>query len=230
MYTTNIHEGKVMDKIKYVPKKKNLREIAYAQLKDEIYKNKIKPGDCLSENLIASELNMSRTPVREALRMLASEDLVEIKDGIGIYVKTVSFKDIKDIFEVRKALETLAIKTSIARITEHEVEVLENKFENLLKDFEKGSSIPLDKFVEADWELDELLVNQCNNDYVISIIREVNAKIRRYQYLSHEAYNDVKESTGQHLKILSYIKEKNIEKLIEENENHIDWALNCFLK
>lgn len=219
-----------MEQIKYVQKKKNLREIAYEQLKEDIFRNKIKPGDCLSENLIASELNMSRTPVREALSMLASEDLVEIKDGVGIYVKTISFKDIKDIFEVRKVLETLALKTSINRIIDSEVEELEKKFKTLLNDYNSGNNVPLENFADVDWELDELIVNKCNNDYVINIINEINAKIRRYQYLSHEAYNDVEESTIQHLKILSYIKEKNLEKLIEENEKHIDWSLNCFLK
>ncbi|MEL7648693.1 MAG: GntR family transcriptional regulator [Sedimentibacter sp.] len=219
-----------MAQIKYAQKKKNLREIAYEQLKEDIFRNKIKPGDCLSENLIASELNMSRTPVREALRMLSSEDLVEIKDGIGIYVKTISFKDIKDIFEVRKALETLAIKTSINRITDLDVELLEKKFINLLKDHEQGVNISLEAFADVDWELDELIVNKCNNDYVISIIKEINATIRRYQYLSHEAFNDVQESTTQHLRILSYIRDKNLEKVIEENERHIDWSLNCFLK
>ncbi|MDF2676826.1 MAG: transcriptional regulator GntR family [Bacillota bacterium] len=219
-----------MERINYVQKKKNLREIAYSQLKDDIFKNRIKPGDCLSENLIASEFNMSRTPVREALRMLESEDLVEIKDGIGIYVKTISFKDIKDIFEVRKAIETLAIKTSINRIMDYEVDELREKFIDLLNEHEHGVDVSLEKFASVDWELDELIVNKCNNDYIISIIKEINAKIRRYQYLSHEAYNDVKESTEQHLKILSLIKEKKLEELIEENEKHIDWALNCFLK
>ena len=66
----------------YVQKKINLSQKVYIELKKDIYRNRIKPGDCLSENLIASEFNMSRTPVREALRMLENEDLVEIKDGM----------------------------------------------------------------------------------------------------------------------------------------------------
>ncbi len=219
-----------MEKKNYVQSKKNLSQKAYIELKKDIYKNKIKPGDCLSENLIATELNMSRTPVREALRMLEREDLVEIKDGIGIYVKTISFKDIEDIFEVRKVLETLAIKTSLNRITDEEISQLEKKFIDLMLDYDDGINIPMDRFIAVDWELDELIVKKCNNNYIITIINEINSKIIRYQYMSFEALNDVKESTIQHLKILSLMKKRDLEELISANEKHIEWSLECFMQ
>ena len=212
------------------PKKINLREQAYLQLRSDILNNKIKPGDFLSENTIANELNMSRTPVREALRMLASEDLVEIKDGIGIYVKTISFQDIKSIFEVRKVLETLAIKTSINRITIDEIEKLEKDFNLLLNDFKNGITFPEERLVEMDWELDNLIVKKCSNDYVITIMEEINAKVKRYQSLSLEALNDAEESINQHLNILSLLKKKDIDAIVEANEKHIDWALGCFMQ
>lgn len=219
-----------MERKIYVQKKKNLSQIAYLELKKDIYKNKIKPGDCLSENLIAKELNMSRTPVREALRILESEDLIEIKDGIGIYVKTISFKDIKDIFEVRRALETLALKTSINKITDDEIKSMEKKFSYLFNQYKSGINVVMDKFVSVDWELDELIVKRSNNNYIISIMGDIKAKIIRYQYLSYEALNDVEESTAQHMRILSLMKDRNIEELIKVNEKHIEWALNCFLQ
>ena len=64
---------------------RNRTEIAYDKIKDSICSGAIRPGDILSESQIAAELEMSRTPVREALRILASEDLVVIKNGIGAY-------------------------------------------------------------------------------------------------------------------------------------------------
>lgn len=63
-------------------------------------------------------------------------------------------------------------------------------------EFENGINVPMGKFVAVDWELDELMVKICNNDYVISIISDIKAKIIRYQYMSYEALNDVKESTS----------------------------------
>nr|WP_312579000.1 GntR family transcriptional regulator [Sedimentibacter sp.] len=219
-----------MERKIYIQKKKNLSQIAYLELKKDIYKNKIKPGDCLSENLIAKELNMSRTPVREALRILESEGLIEIKDGIGIYVKTISFKDIKDIFEVRRALETLALKTSINRVTDEEITNMERKFNYLFDQYKSGIDVEMDKFVAVDWELDELIVKKSNNNYIITIMGDIKAKIIRYQYMSYEALNDVEESTAQHMKILSLMKDRNLDELIKVNERHIEWSLNCFLQ
>lgn len=218
----------MMERVKYVQKKSSLSQKAYIELKHDIYNNLIRPGDCLSENLIASELNMSRTPVREALRMLENEGLVEIKDGIGVYVKSISLTDIEDIFEVRKVLETLAFKTSIYRITDEEICDLEMKFKKLLEEFNNGVNVPMSSFVSVDWQLDELIVNKCQNNYIISIMNDIKAKIIRYQYMSHEALNDVEESTAQHLNILSLIRSRNLKELIEANEKHIDWAFACF--
>lgn len=216
-----------MEKKIYVQKRENLSQKAYIELKKEIYSNRIKPGDCLSENLIASELNMSRTPVREALRMLENEDLVEIKDGIGIYVKTISLTDIEDIFEVRKVLETLAFSTSINAITDEEIEDLEKKFNILMVNYNNGIDVLMESFVSVDWQLDELIVNKCRNNYIISIMNDIKAKIIRYQYISYEALNNVADSINQHLKILSLIKKRNLKELIDANEKHIDWSLEC---
>ena len=98
-------------------RKPNLSERAYEQIKDALCKGKIAAGDILSESQLAEELDMSRTPVREALRILASEGWVEIRRGIGAYVKAPSSKDMEDLYEVRCLLETLAIKTSVFNIS-----------------------------------------------------------------------------------------------------------------
>ena len=94
-------------------RKPNLSERAYEQIKDALCKGKIAAGDILSESQLAEELDMSRTPVREALRILASEGWVEIRRGIGAYVKAPSSKDMEDLYEVRCLLETLDRKSVV---------------------------------------------------------------------------------------------------------------------
>ena len=81
--------------------KVSLSESAYNQIKDAICSGKVVPGDILSESQTAAQLGMSRTPVREELRTLASEGFVEIRNGIGAYVKPLSSKDMEDLYEVR---------------------------------------------------------------------------------------------------------------------------------
>ena len=112
-------------------RKTNLSEQAYNQIKDAICQGRIAPGDILSESRLAEDLGMSRTPVREALRSLASEGFLEIKNGVGAYVKPLSSKDMENLYEIRCLLEMQAIKTSIYRITDQEIDDMERRFQEV---------------------------------------------------------------------------------------------------
>lgn len=81
---------------------------------------------------------MSRTPVREALRALASENWLEIKNGVGAYVKPLSSKDIEDLYEIRCLLEVQAAKTAVYSISDQEIDDLARRFQELLKNYADG--------------------------------------------------------------------------------------------
>ena len=211
-------------------KRVNRAHIAYDAIKKNIMNQVIKPGDCLSENSIAEKLNMSRTPVREALKMLENEDLIEIRNGIGAYVKTVSFKDILDIFEVRKNLEMLAAETSIYNITKEELDVLEGKLNDLLKKNKSGEQIEFEDFNKIDIEIHKLLVSKCDNRYVKSIMDEINLRIIAYQFISLSELGNLEESINKHLELIKLTRSKDIEKLKMELIQHIDWSLDQIIK
>ena len=107
------------------PARLTLSQRAYEAIKEALCQGKFSPGDILSESQLAAQLGMSRTPVREALRTLASEDWLEIRNGIGAYVKPLSAKDIEDLYEVRCLLEVQAARTAVSRITEEEIDSLD---------------------------------------------------------------------------------------------------------
>lgn len=201
-------------------RKPNLSERAYEQIKDALCKGKIAAGDILSESQLAEELDMSRTPVREALRILASEGWVEIRRGIGAYVKAPSSKDMEDLYEVRCLLETLAIKTSVFNISNQEINSLETRFRACL------NSSPPDprQFSDLDWELHELIVERCQNNYLKTILRNNYSSMKQYQLLSFEALNDIKESTLQHLNILSLMRQRDVGALADTLLAHLKWA------
>ncbi len=216
-----------MNKLK-INERKNLAQDAYNEIRDRIYRNEIKAGDLIKESNIAEELGISRTPVREAIKMLVSEDILEVRDGVGTFVKMLSFKDIKDIFEVRKALETIAIKSSIYRIPLSKINELEEHLEAIMEEFEKGN-LDKDEFSDIDMEVHKLIVDYCDNEYVKSIYTGMKLKIKQYQHISYENLNNTKESITQHLEILRLIKEKELKNLTKFLEEHIDWSLRCLL-
>lgn len=207
----------------------NLSELAYNQIKDALCQGKIISGDILSESQLAQELGMSRTPVREALRALASEDWLEIKNGIGAYVKPLSSKDMEDLYEVRCLLELQAIKTSAYHISNEEIDDLERRFRSLLDEYDAGKNPEPKAFSALDWELHELIVERCQNNYIKTIMRNNNSNMKRYQFLSVEALNNIRESTLQHLRILSLLRSRDVEALTVTLRDHLEWAAD-FLK
>lgn len=208
--------------------KKNLANDAYEELWRRIFNNEIKPGELINESALAEDLGISRTPVREALRMLTSEDIIETKDGIGTYVKMLSYKNIKDIFEVRKVLEVLAVKTSLYHIEESDIIELENELMDIGRKYNM-SILKREEFTAIDTRVHQLIFNKSENEYAKSIFEGMNLKIRQYQYVSYQSLNNNEESISQHLEILRLLRNKDLDNLIIALENHIDWSLKYLL-
>lgn len=205
----------------------NLMHKAYDVIKANICSNTIEQGALLSESQIAKELGMSRTPVREALKALAIEGMVEIHLGIGAYVKPISYKEFRDLYEVRKALEVVAARTALKNISERDVKELEDQFNDLLSAYKEGTAISLQEFIDIDLALHEMLIKKCDNDYVKSFMGRIMENVRRVQTMSFESLNDLEESTRQHLHLLKLIKEGDIEVLARAIEEHVDWSAGC---
>lgn len=102
----------------YVP----LREAVFLELKKAILEGSLKPGQQISENKIASKLSVSRTPVREAIRILERDNLVSLLPGRKVIVSVPSQRDIEEVYEIRAIVETEALR----RITPESTELIQN--------------------------------------------------------------------------------------------------------
>lgn len=210
-----------------VRKAYHLRDRAYETIKTGICDGSIEPGTLLSESQIAGELGMSRTPVREALKTLEAEGFIDIRVGVGAIVRQISYKEILDLYEVRRALEILAARTAIGRITEEQIRDLEERFRQLLKRHRDRETIGLKEFVEIDLALHRLIVEACDNHYVKDLMTTIMGNVQRLQMMSFRSRNDLEESTNQHLQILELIRAGRYEPLAEALDRHIDWSIDC---
>ena len=190
-------------------KKTSRAEFAYDTLKRRILDNQLPPGAMLSEVALAQKLNMSRTPIREALKMLMRDDLVEIRDGVGTFVKSATQKDIEDAYAVRQALE--------------ELDALEARFRSLQVRLEQGETVRVEEFADADWALHDQILQKSGNRYAQKATNDLRAVLRRYQYLSVRLLSRVEESLTEHLAILDCIRRRDLARLTELLENHIQY-------
>lgn len=198
----------------------NRTSIAYESLKESIYANDIKPGDYLSENQVAQSLGMSRTPVREAIKVLASEGLVETHHGVGIFVKRVTTKEIADLFEVRAALECTALQSALDHITDQELDNLHEAWMEQRRKIDSGQKVDLNHVWNLDHQLHSLIVDRCRNDFLKHVIDGIRIKIRRYQKISAMAVAEG-NTINQHLEIIQCMKNRDQEVLARVLKAHI---------
>jgi DNA-binding GntR family transcriptional regulator len=103
----------------------SVREKTYEHLKAAIFSGRFRPGERLAEEHLAQEMNVSRTPVREALHKLEQDGLIEPLESRGFRIPRDEREDIEDLFELRTVLEGYTLKTICERITDEQIALLE---------------------------------------------------------------------------------------------------------
>ena len=108
-----------------------LRDVVFQNLRQAILKGELEPGERLMEIHLAKRLGVSRTPIREAIRKLELEGLVDMVPRRGAVVASITRMDMRDLLEVRRTLEMLAVEVACERISQGELEKLISRLEEL---------------------------------------------------------------------------------------------------
>lgn len=111
----------------------SVKEAIYKSIKEKLLKVEIEPGSRIREDLLAEELSVSRTPVREAINQLAAEGFVEIIPRKGTFFVELTHNDILELLDVREALEALAVRKCIDKINSEYLKELENNIDQFEK-------------------------------------------------------------------------------------------------
>ena len=204
--------------------KTNLGQEAYKEIKEAIIMGKLKPGEMLSENMLAKALGMSRTPIRDALKELLNEDLVEAIPGKGAFVKNIEVVDLLEIYEIREVLECMAAKTAVFKITAEEIQELENTWNGFLEKINNGGTVELETVALADNKLHNLFIEKCSNKRLKDIIDILHQQVLRYQLISAQLLGSTKTTIKEHLEIIETMKEKDVEKIVSLLRKHIQWS------
>ncbi|MCR5302647.1 MAG: GntR family transcriptional regulator [Lachnospiraceae bacterium] len=189
-----------MNMDEYLP----LRDVVFNTLRQGILTGELKPGERLMEIHLADRLGVSRTPIREAIRMLELEGLVTMIPRRGAEVARISRQDIRDVLEVRLVLDSLATKLACERITEDQKEELRSAAAG----FESATgSGDVTLIAQADVRFHDVILAASHNRRLIQMVNNLAERIYRYR--------------------LEYIKDSaNYQRLIEEHSKIMDCVIN----
>jgi len=196
---------------------KSLKEKVYEILKEMIISGKLKYNERIEEDALATSLEVSRTPVREAINKLEQEGWINIIPRRGMFVSNVSLKEINDIFQVRLNLEPIILQMGFSNIPLNECQRLKREFESFLdKELTKDEAKTLD---ELDNTLHLLILKSCNNNFIemMENVYEHNMRLRNQSVQSNDRRN---EATKEHINLIDSILDGDLDKALELIKYH----------
>lgn len=195
-----------------------LRDVVFNTLREAILKGELKPGERLMELQLASKLGVSRTPIREAIRMLELEGLAVTVPRKGAEVAKMTEKDMEDVLQIRKALDELAVGLACDNITEEELE----RLQIVLKNFENSTrEHNVKKVAQADVEFHDVIYRAANNPKLVNMLNNLREQMYRYrvEYLKNESIYPT--LVNEHEKIFEGLRRKDRKEVIRVMSNHV---------
>lgn len=204
-----------------------LRDVVFNTLRQAILRGELKPGERLMEIALSHRLGVSRTPVREAIRMLEQEGLVIMIPRKGAQVAEISQQDLIDVLEVRIGLEEIAVRFACQRMTEEELEELGQA----VKEFEKAmQEDDLGELASADVKVHEVIYRGTHNQRLVQIISNIREQIYRYRVEYLKDVESRRTLVEEHYAVYRALAERNQEQAVKEIGVHIQNQQNAILR
>ncbi len=194
---------------------------AYNSIKEMIFNGVLKPGDRIYESKIASEFQISRSPVREAIRSLEKDGLLLLDDKSKITVYQPTKEDIENIYECRQALESQAARLTTRRASDMELDEINNILLEAQKNIEHDNDNLIKTIILLNTQFHNLILNYCQNPRLQKQSKDLSILTHFYRSIDIYEHERIMDIFNYHLEIFHYIKQRNEEKAAQTMYDHI---------
>lgn len=205
---------------------KPISEVVYENLRKVIISGAVPVGERIVEKEYAERLNVSRTPVRVALRLLEMEELVEYVPKVGVIVKRISIEDVEEIYKIRHSLEVLAATSAMENITSDEIKDIEDLLDLTEQKNNEGD---VEEVIRLFGVFNSKIYEASRMKRLTGMISKMNEYLQRFRNISISDNERREKALKEHREILKVIIEKdkvNIDKIIY---SHLEYSLSIVL-
>lgn len=201
-----------------------LRDVVFHTLREAILKGELKPGERLMEIQLSNRLGVSRTPIREAIRMLEQEGLAVTIPRKGAQVAKMTEKDMEDVLQIREALDELAASIACEQISKEELAELR---ETMLEFEESTTTEDVQRIAEADVRFHDIIYQATGNPRLVNILNNLREQMYRYrvEYLKDEKSYPV--LVQEHRQIIEGLAARNKEMVSAAMQMHVRNQVNA---
>ena len=195
-----------------------LRDVVFNTLREAILKGELQPGERLMELQLASKLGVSRTPIREAIRMLEQEGLAVTMPRKGAEVARMTLKDMEDVLEVREVLDELAARIACAKINDEQLENLKSIRDEFKKSLDSGD---VKKIAEEDVRFHDAIYEATDNAKLIALTNNIREQMYRYRVEYLKDQNNYPILIAEHDAIVNALEQRDKEMVTAEMHTHV---------
>jgi DNA-binding GntR family transcriptional regulator len=188
-----------------IPARPLSQEVAQ-RIRDMIRKGLVRKGDRIIEKQFCQSLGISRTPLREALRILSSEGLIDLVPNKGAYVAQPSMREIRELFEVMSILEGTCARVVAEKMTESELEKIEKLHEKLEKHYEERDH---EKYLKVNQRYHVLLQEMTGNKVLNDVVNGLRDKILLYRYRQLYQRDRFRASMNEHRALMEALRTRD---------------------
>ena len=203
-------------------KRPTLMNKALVEIREAIRKGKLKPGDRLVEMQLAEEMHISRFPIREALRFLEKEGLVETKPFKGTYVAQLTERDMEELYSLRSAIEEFAVRILIKHIDEGKIDKLASIFQAMQQ---ASKNEDLDKLIAEDFRFHQTICELSDHRKLLEVWLTLENQLRVFLTIEKQLFGNSAQFVKSHVPILKAIRERKIRPAQKAIRDHLKWAM-----
>jgi GntR family transcriptional regulator, rspAB operon transcriptional repressor len=200
---------------------KSKSEVAYDVIKENILKNSLESGAVISENQIAEQLGISRSPVRTAFYKLASEGFLKILPSRGAIVQELSIKEAHDIYDLRTAVESFILRQAFEFITPEDITALRQLIIEQEKAYFSGNP---QQSMSVDMQFHAYFGKYYSNNKFEELIRNSRERFSSFGYIALTKPGRIHSTLTEHQAIVNELENRNLQSVIDNLEKHFETA------
>ena len=198
--------------------RRTLHDELLERIRQMIIDGDLEPGDKVPEKELCERFGVSRTPLREALKVLASEGLVTLTPNRGAMIADLTLDDLEEAFPVMGALEALSGEMACANITDQELASIKQLHEKMVAHYEARELRP---YFRTNQQIHELILAAAGNRTLSSLYRSLEGRIRQARYLANMSTTRWTQAVQEHERILKALEARDGAALAQILNSHL---------
>lgn len=207
--------------------RRTVAELAADELRERIVRGDYPEGTALRQDALASELGVSRIPVREALRQLEAEGLVTFNPHTGATVSMLSLDEIAELFDLRAMIETDLLRRAIPAMAEEDLERVADRLEDYEEAFQRGD---VAEWGVMNWHFHSTLLSPANRPLSMAVIQNIHNQSDRYMRMQLKLTQGQSKAAEEHGAILAAARKRDADRACELMRKHIENAGQSLVK